>query len=277
MPSNLYHKLLEHLDTDFKKAIAISVAAHLLFLLSFVVIPGLFTSKKIYFGPVQPVSLTVGAMKGPGKGGSGARAAAVKTPAKKTAAAKKTNKLKSEKILPLKTPPKDTYAKKGAKDQKPEKSLKDRISEKLAAVEKDTKDESPKKPAEKEPEGDASSGSSLKISSGSGSMTAGIGDGFGDTDLPFAWYLDLIQTKIADNWEEPSGLLVQSDTVSVVVFFRVDRSGAVSNLSIKTSAGREDIDNSVIEAVKRAQPLPPLPDEYKGDFLDINIKFDLNR
>lgn len=280
MPAQLYKRLLDYLDTDFKKAIALSIAAHFIFLISCIVIPGL-TTKKYYFGPVQPVSLTMGAVKGPGKGGS----AAPKAPAAKTAektvkkAAGKTNKLKTpQKVLPLKNPPKDTYAKKGTKEKKEKvKSLKDRIAEKLASVDKQAKNQPRPQEAETGEAVTESPGASLKLSSGSGTMRAGFGDGMGDVNLPFAWYLDVIQTKICDNWEEPSGLIIADNTLSVVVFFRVDRSGTVSNLSLKTPSNREDVDNSVLEAVKKSQPLPPLPDEYQGDFLDINIKFDLNR
>jgi len=285
MSAQLFNRLLDYLDTDFKKAVALSIAAHFIFLISCIVIPGL-TTKKYYFGPVQPVSLTMGAVKGPGKGGAGApKAPAPKTAAAKTAektvkkAAGKTNKLKTpQKVLPLKNPPKDTYAKKGAKGKKEKvKSLKDRIAEKLASVDKEAK-QAPKPQERDAADAQAESkGASLKLSTGSGTMTAGFGDGMGDVDLPFAWYLDVVQTKICDNWEEPSGLIIADNTLSVVVFFRIDRSGKVLNLSLKTPSNREDVDSSVLAAVRRAEPLPPLPDEYQGDFLDINIKFDLNR
>jgi colicin import membrane protein len=275
MSAQLFKKLLDFLDTDFKKALAVSAAAHLVFLVCFAVIPGLST-KKYYFGPVQPVSLTMGAVKGPGKGGPAGQKAAQKKTEKKPAAAKKTNTLKTKKVLPLKTPPKDTYAKNKKQKIEKTKSLKDRISEKLASVEKEPRPEP--KPREAEPETDAgTAGASLKLSSGSGKMTAGFGDGMGDVNLPFAWYLDIVQTKISDNWEEPSGLIIADNTLSVVIFFRIERSGNISNLKLKTPSNREDVDSSVLEAVKRSEPLPPLPDEYKGDYLDINIKFDLNR
>lgn len=280
MPVQLYKRLLDYLDTDFKKAVAVSIAAHVIFLISCIVIPGLAT-KKYYFGPVQPVSLTMGAVKGPGKGGAGAP----KTPAAKTVektvkkAAGKTNKIKApQKVLPLKNPPKDTYAKKGAKEKKEkEKSLKDRIAEKLASVDKEAQKQPKPRDSETADAQTESKGTALKLSSGSGTMTAGFGDGMGDVNLPFAWYLDVIQTKICDNWEEPSGLIIADNALSVVVFFRIDRSGKISNLSLKTRSNREDVDASVLEAVRRSEPLPPLPDEYRGDFLDINIKFDLNR
>jgi outer membrane biosynthesis protein TonB len=38
-------------------------------------------------------------------------------------------------------------------------------------------------------------------------------------------------------------------------------------------SGNQQFDTSVMNAVKKANPLPPLPDDFRESFLEIGIRF----
>jgi TonB family protein len=110
---------------------------------------------------------------------------------------------------------------------------------------------------------------------------SGVGDGdsptssaeVSATDFPYAWYLNLLRTKISDAWDPPASRLVAGGANQVIVRFRLARSGAVSDVGVEILSGAPGLDSSARRAVDRAQPFPPLPGDFADDFVDIAVRF----
>ncbi|MDP8263072.1 MAG: energy transducer TonB [Candidatus Ancaeobacter aquaticus] len=235
------------IDTETKKAASVSAVLHCT-VITIIIAVSSMTAHKYYFVPVQPINL------------SQIQPLKTEKPAAKKKAIKQTTKKTVKRNPQRKKISKNVYSKRKKKrtiKKKKPPTLKERLEKRLSQVE-DVTPTPQKEPTQKK---------TLKIDIGKKNIS----------NLPFAWYLDVLHKKISKNWEEPSGLIIPDNTLSAVVFFRVYRDGKVSKLKIKEACYRKEVNASVIKAVKDAEPFPPLPPEYKGEYLDINIKFDLNK
>lgn len=69
-------------------------------------------------------------------------------------------------------------------------------------------------------------------------------------------YQQDVKAKIMKNWKLPPGNTSESD---VVVRTKLDEKGSVKSFSVSESSGDIDLDNSAVQAVKTASPLPAPP------------------
>lgn len=90
-----------------------------------------------------------------------------------------------------------------------------------------------------------------------------------DADFPFAYYVDQLQSLIGANWLKPN---VPDGTASVVAF-TIQRSGQVTDVRLERASGVSVFDRAAVRAVYAANPLPPLPPEYRADQLGVHIRF----
>lgn len=88
----------------------------------------------------------------------------------------------------------------------------------------------------------------------------------------FNQYLARVQNKISSQWIAPHVDLT-GRTLQVVIKFRLDRSGVVSNVSVETTSGNEYYDVAGTRAVLSANPLPPFPREMSDANLDAHFSF----
>jgi TonB family protein len=84
----------------------------------------------------------------------------------------------------------------------------------------------------------------------------------------FPWYLEQLVSKIERNWRPTS------NTMSATVYFRIARNGRISDIDIAEESGNFLFDQSARRAVEASAPMPPLPDEYDGDYLGVYFQFD---
>ncbi len=84
-------------------------------------------------------------------------------------------------------------------------------------------------------------------------------------------YLSRVQQLIDRQWLAPPVDLVR--TMSVVVKFRLHRSGAVSDVVVEETSGNEYYDLAGRRAVLSADPLPPFPRRMSEAYLDTHITF----
>jgi len=99
---------------------------------------------------------------------------------------------------------------------------------------------------------------------------AGIQGGSGlisdlDQDFPFMWYLVQIQNRITGNWNR-----ITSDTGRVQIYFRINRDGTIEGARVETTSGFPSLDQSALLAVRRSDPLGPLPE---GNSLGVRFWF----
>jgi TolA protein len=85
-------------------------------------------------------------------------------------------------------------------------------------------------------------------------------------------YQALVRDKIIAAWTLP---LPPAETRNLhsMVFLRVARTGEVTQLKLTQSSGHALFDASFLRAIKRASPLPTLPTDYEGEFLEIELHF----
>jgi len=107
-------------------------------------------------------------------------------------------------------------------------------------------------------------GGKTKAPTGPVSVSAGM-------DFPFKYYTDALETKVRVKWKSPA-LMVRYKP-RCVVFFRVDRMGRIKDAKIEESSNIGIYDRSALGAVNDANPLPPLPAGYKGDYLEVHCTF----
>ena len=91
-----------------------------------------------------------------------------------------------------------------------------------------------------------------------------------DADFPFAYYAEQVQALIGANWLKPD---VPAGTACVVTF-RIQRSGQVTDVKVETPSGLGFYDRAATRSIYAANPLPPLPPEFRRDELGVHIRFE---
>jgi len=120
--------------------------------------------------------------------------------------------------------------------------------------------------------------SSAKGSSGAAtSSKTGAGGGGNSMRIeapafPYEYYSDAIQNRIESNWQAPAG----PERLVAVVYFKITRSGEIKDLKLEQASGSFEFDRAAISAVTYANPLPPLPVDYREPTLVIRYEFAAN-
>ncbi len=122
-------------------------------------------------------------------------------------------------------------------------------------------------------------GSGVRLGIGSGQGTGGgfqspYSSQIGLASFPFTYYLQIIMDRVSNNWftslVEP-GL---RGKFQVTVYFKIYKSGHISDLKIEESSGLRSLDLSALRAIQTSAPFPPLPKEYDEEYLGIHLIFE---
>lgn len=121
-------------------------------------------------------------------------------------------------------------------------------------------------------EGTAGTGTGSGLPGGGrGTGTAGAGGvgtgGLGGIRLRN--YQTLVQEKVRNAWSVPP----QSKGLQAIVFLTIDRAGHVEQFRFIQRSGNTLFDESLQRAIKQAEPLPPLPEDYAGRSLEAELRF----
>lgn len=84
-------------------------------------------------------------------------------------------------------------------------------------------------------------------------------------------YYGMIRDRVQENWIYPEGL--RDNRISVIVSIKIARTGKLLDVSVEKSSGEEAFDASLLKAVKKAAPFPPLPVDMEGSFLETGLRF----
>jgi TonB family protein len=93
----------------------------------------------------------------------------------------------------------------------------------------------------------------------------------------FKPYLIQVLASVRRNW-----MAVLPDTArtgrrgTVLIQFIIDRRGGVPKLVIATSSGTDAFDRAAVAGVSASNPFPPLPAEFKGDQIRLQLAFNYN-
>jgi TonB family protein len=90
-------------------------------------------------------------------------------------------------------------------------------------------------------------------------------------DFPFQWYLSAVQRKVYGQWVQP---VSSPQGQRAVITFEIARNGEVTRARIEKTSGDAAYDLSALRAVNAANPLPPLPADFKGSVIRVHFGFD---
>jgi len=142
----------------------------------------------------------------------------------------------------------------------------------------------------------SSSGSSLKsgpgsesgTGSGSGTGTgAGVGEisgsggspwgsslgGSGVFDSRLNDYCNMIWAKIKKEWTLPENLLKGEESLEATIVVIIERNGKIQKSWFEKRSGNALYDQLAMRAIKKAEPLPPIPKEFDDETFEIGIRF----
>ncbi len=89
-------------------------------------------------------------------------------------------------------------------------------------------------------------------------------------EFPFPYYLELFVGKIRKNWKNP--VRDPDASLSAEVYFRITKTGRITDVRLKKGSGRFVYDQAALRAVLASNPLPPLPEGYERDFLGVTCE-----
>jgi len=114
-----------------------------------------------------------------------------------------------------------------------------------------------------------------------GATTSGMkvqGQGGGDFATRYGWYVEAVRRKIGSNWNlfEIDPAVRSARRARSVMTFTINRDGSVKNIRMELSSGNQSMDISVQRALANASPMPPLPNDYSGSYVNVDFDFDLS-
>jgi len=264
--------------THFHSMIALSFLLHAVFISIILFSPSTPSSPRWTFGPVHTVDLVSlsDELFSPSAGGE----STVKVSERIGVVTRKSTgrtrsvvrkDVDSSLAVPLKT----------IKKREPVVSRSSEVEKAIESIKKKvdtTGEETPAPPAARERVAEAPSAGREQGSAGpAGVRQAGVesrtqGSGETGTSTRMQVYYAVVWSQIKGKWTLPKSILPSNDLVAVVSA-SVLRNGTITNITFEQSSGNRYFDESVVKAVKKADPLPALPEWYRGGSLDIGIRF----
>lgn len=105
----------------------------------------------------------------------------------------------------------------------------------------------------------------------------GITGSGGDFGTKYAWYVHVIQQKVAENWLKYEVDPRITSAQRVYITFDVVRDGHPSNVQIEQSSGVPSLDISAVRALQRIDTFGPLPADYSGNKISVEYWFDYKK
>jgi TonB family protein len=163
-----------------------------------------------------------------------------------------------EKVKPVEKPKKDDIVEKVKKP--PEESMK-RLQEALDEIRKKAAlDEIRKRVARKEREEERPTA----IPSAKTSL---------EMESKLNEYYSLVWAKIKGAWTIPDNLLKEMVDLETIIVLIIERNGKIQKCWFEKKSGNVLYDQSAMRAIKKAEPLPPIPKELGEGTLEIGIRF----
>ncbi len=102
---------------------------------------------------------------------------------------------------------------------------------------------------------------------------AGGGSSGGD----FSGYYSKLYQTFYNSWDQPTSILTPNSKFSALVKIRIEKDGAISDVSLDQPSGNELMDQSVMEAAHRVSKVDPLPEGLgDGGSYEVKINFELD-
>lgn len=86
-------------------------------------------------------------------------------------------------------------------------------------------------------------------------------------------YYNLIWKKIRSGWVLPDAALAGQKNLEAIIGIRISPNGQIEDIQFEKKSGNPIFDESVLRAIKKANPLPPLPPGFEGERFDVGVRF----
>jgi colicin import membrane protein len=83
----------------------------------------------------------------------------------------------------------------------------------------------------------------------------------------------LIWAKIDESWTIPPNLLKEMVDLETIIVIIIEQDGTIQKSWFEKKSGNDLYDQMAMRALKRAEPLPPLPKTLNEKTLEIGIRF----
>jgi TonB family protein len=90
--------------------------------------------------------------------------------------------------------------------------------------------------------------------------------------LGYSYYINVILTRISENWLDP--YLGQGGSLTATVMFVIEKDGSVREVRLEKTSGDRGYDDSCVRALLVTDRLPPLPPEFTGQRLKLHLEFE---
>jgi TonB family protein len=90
--------------------------------------------------------------------------------------------------------------------------------------------------------------------------------------LGYSYYLNVILTRISDNWINPYA--GSAKRLNATVVFDIERDGTIRDVKIEKKSGDAAYDASCERSLLVTDKLPPLPPEFTGPRLKLHLEFE---
>ena|SRR5438105_10425228 len=101
--------------------------------------------------------------------------------------------------------------------------------------------------------------------------------GGGDFGSLYAWYVNVVRQKVAENWLKYEIDPNINAARRVYIVFDILRNGEPVNVQIEQSSGVPSLDQSAVRALQRIDSFGPLPPGYSGSKVSVEFWFDYKR
>ncbi len=98
-------------------------------------------------------------------------------------------------------------------------------------------------------------------------------ESFRKGNLKFSIYCARIWEQIQNAWFLPPNLVNARDDLEAIVALKICRNGKIKTSRLEKGSGNYYFDESVKRAIMKANPLPPLPEEYGEEYIELGIRF----
>lgn len=86
-------------------------------------------------------------------------------------------------------------------------------------------------------------------------------------------YYNLIWQRIRSVWVLHEEALGGKKNLETIITIRIGRDGQIEEMQFEKKSGNSHLDESALRAIKKSNPLPPLPPGMEGDKFDVGIRF----
>jgi len=87
-----------------------------------------------------------------------------------------------------------------------------------------------------------------------------------------------VKRRVQSNWLQNTidpGVRA-AHTAHAVVQFTIYKDGTVKDIRLQQTSGNLSMDNSGLRAIMQSSPMPGLPPDYSGSFVQVLFDFDLS-